>query len=129
MTYLLDTHAFLWFVTQDNKLSSTAKHYIENESNYILLSLASIWELSIKFSQNKLPIPTHDLESYVSKEILNNSMRIFNIRPRHAFGIIYLPFHHKDPFDRIIISQSKIENIPVISKDIIFDKYEINRIW
>jgi PIN domain nuclease of toxin-antitoxin system len=124
MNLLLDTHTFLWFVNDDPRLSSHLKDLIENENNISYLSIASIWEMSIKYNLGKLTLdPSY--EEFVEQEIITSSINLLNIELEHLKINTTLPFHHRDPFDRIIIAQSMAENIPVITVDSVFNKYSI----
>lgn len=128
MHCLLDSHAFLWFVHGDRRLGKGARETIEDSRNKILLSTASLWELAIKVSLDKLELkePIPDL---VSRWILSDQIRLLTIEPRHIFRLTDLPFHHRDPFDRMIIAQAMVEGIPVVSNDGDFREYPIQVIW
>ena len=128
MKYLIDTHTLLWSAGNSPRLSSKVKKIYLNPNNDIYLSLASIWELSIKIGLNKinLSIP---LKKFVDIHILGNNIEILNINLNHIYRIEKLPLHHRDPFDRLIISQAIEENLPIIGNDKIFDNYKIKRIW
>lgn len=128
MNYLLDTHTFLWFINDDTSLSSTAKAFIEDPENTIYLSVASIWEMAIKVSLDKLEMPS-PFTDFIDKQLDENTIILLNIKTAHTGIVATLPFHHRDPFDRLIIAQSKVEDIPVIGKDAIFDDYGIKRLW
>ena len=127
-SFLLDTHTFLWFISGISKLSSNARMLIEDTANKRLLSIASIWEITIKASQGKLKLamPFSDL---VTTQIQDNAISLLPITPEHLSALFTLPFHHKDPFDRLLIVQSMTEAVPIISKDAMFQKYEIQVIW
>jgi PIN domain nuclease of toxin-antitoxin system len=128
MNYLLDTHTLLWILSDDSRLSPKAKNNFLDENNGIYLSMASIWEMSIKSSLHKLEIKS-TLEKFVEQHVLNNDIRILNIELVHLYPLEKLPFYHRDPFDRLIISQAIYEKMPVISSDINFDLYSVKRIW
>ena len=128
MKYLLDTHVLLWILTDDHRLSNNVKDSYLDKKNIILLSLASIWEMSIKSSLNKLEIKS-SMETFVEQHVINNNIQILNILPQHLYPLEKLPFHHRDPFDRLIISQAIYENMPVITSDKNFDLYSVKRVW
>ncbi len=128
MRLLLDTHAFLWFINGDPKLNDNAKKLIENVSNERLLSIACLWELSIKVSIGKLKLHL-SFKQLFDDHIHGNAIKLLHITSEHLDVLSRLSFHHKDPFDRLIISQGKSENIPILSIGDVFDKYEINRVW
>jgi PIN domain nuclease of toxin-antitoxin system len=131
MQYLIDTHAFLWFVGNAKELSKTAKILIEDGQNEIFISIASLWEISIKTALKKLTI-NGKYESVID-DLTDNSIHILPINFAHTVEQNILPSHHRDPFDRIIISQAIVEDINFISADSIFDHYlkgkAIKRIW
>lgn len=131
MQYLIDTHTFLWFVANAKELSKVARILIENPANNIFISIASLWEISIKNAFGKLII-SGGYKSVIN-DLTANSIKILPINFAHTVEQNRLPFHHRDPFDRIIISQTIVENINLISADKIFDDYLkgrlVQRIW
>ena len=127
MNLLLDTHAFLWFSEDSPNLSKNSKSLIENSENNCLISIASLWEMAIKISLGKLKIKI-EFKNMVD-EIVNHNFTILPITFEHTVELSSLYFHHRDPFDRLLISQAIIENLTLISADEVFDKYEIKRIW
>lgn len=131
MKYLIDTHMFIWFVENSPKLSSSIKNLIEDENSEIFISIASLWEVSIKTSINKLQLNRKYEE--ISDVLSDNLIEILPIYFSHTVENNHLPFHHRDPFDRIIIAQAIVEEIDFISADAVFDDYltskSIKRIW
>jgi PIN domain nuclease of toxin-antitoxin system len=125
---LLDTHAFLWFVLGDHKLSGMARKHMEDPGNDKLISPASYWEIAIKISLGKYALP-QPYEEFMRKAIDGNGFVILPIEPKHTAALTNLPFHHRDPFDRLIIAQGSIEQIPIVSIDSNFDAYSVTRIW
>jgi PIN domain nuclease of toxin-antitoxin system len=128
MNILLDTHAFLWFVNDDPQLSDPAKRLIEDESSQPFLSAASLWEIAIKISLGKLNLK-QPYEIFIPQQLTMNGIGILNITMEHTAAVATLPFHHRDPFDRLLVVQSKIENMPLVSVDSILDMYGITRVW
>lgn len=128
MKLLLDTHVFLWFIEGSPNLSGLARSLIENEQTQKFLSIASLWEISIKISMGKLDIGM-TVTDLVEREILSNGILLLDIKIDHLDELAKLPFHHKDPFDRLIISQAMTEPIIVISKDNNFTHYPITLMW
>ena len=128
MKLLLDTHTFLWFVTSDPQLSEAALDLIADPTNEVLVSPATYWEVAIKVSIGKYPL-TVPFETFFQEGIDGSDMAILPIRVRHAAVLSSLPIHHKDPFDRMIISQSIAEQIPVVSADAALDAYGVRRFW
>ena len=128
MTILLDTHTLIWFFAGDSKLSTNARILIEGEDNHKLVSIASIWEIAIKESKGLLNLST-PFEDYIRQKLSLEDFNLLNINLEHLNAIATMPFHHKDPFDRLLIAQSMVEEIPILSKNSAFDAYSINRIW
>jgi len=127
MNLLLDTHTFIWFVNGDKDISSKAIELIENPDNLSLISIASIWEIAIKASLGKLRL-TNEFHT-IRDLILENGLQILPITFSHTEKVYTLPFHHRDPFDRIIIAQAIVEKCTVITKDSNFSKYELLVKW
>lgn len=127
MKLLLDTHTFLWFVNDNPKLSNHLKDLIEDTNNVSYLSVASLWEMSIKFNLDKLTL-NPNYEEFVEREVTTSTIQLLNIELEHLKINATLPFHHRDPFDRLIIAQSIAENIPIVSVDLAFDKYSVTLI-
>jgi PIN domain nuclease of toxin-antitoxin system len=125
---LLDTHTFLWFIGGNTNLSNTARNAIEDISNQRFISIATLWEISIKVSIGKLKIGLAFIE-LVEQEVYGNAIEILEISSEHLDELVKLPFHHKDPFDRLIISQSLVENMTLVSKDAAFQSYPIKLLW
>jgi PIN domain nuclease of toxin-antitoxin system len=131
MKYLIDTHTFLWFNEGSAELSQKAKELILNPDNQIFISIASLWEISIKTAIGKLDIKG-DYE-LILEDVVENDITILPINFAHTVVQNKLEFYHRDPFDRIIAAQSIVENIDLITKDKIFDDYfstySCQRIW
>lgn len=129
MKLLLDTHAFLWFVAGDTQLSPTARRMIEDLGNERYISIASIWEMSIKHGIGKLPF-AQPIEIFIPTQLQLNRIDILPITQEHTFYAGQLPMHHRDPFDRMLIAQSIVEAIPLVSADTSFVAYTgLTRIW
>jgi PIN domain nuclease of toxin-antitoxin system len=128
MRFLLDTQAFLWFVLNDRALSQVACDLIADPLNDILLSPASYWEIAIKVSLGKYKIPG-SFETWIEHQIQMNELEILPIKVAHAAAIVTLPFHHKDPFDRLLVAQALTEQVPIISVDTVLDNYSVTRCW
>ena len=127
MKVLLDTHAFLWFVNDDPQLSLAAKTLMESEVD-LLLSVASLWEISIKVGIGKLDLPK-PFDVFIPEQLELNEIEVLPIELRHLAPLTSLPLHHRDPFDRLLISQSLVEELTILSADKIFDRYAVNRSW
>jgi PIN domain nuclease of toxin-antitoxin system len=125
---LLDTHAFLWFALLDPKLSGSAMSLILDSANEKLISPATYWEIAIKISIGRYALSqTYDV--FMEATIDQNGFNYLHIEPRHTAALISLPFHHKDPFDRLLVAQALVEGIPIVSTDTMLDKYDVRRIW
>ena len=124
---LLDTNAFLYFINNDSALSKTAKNLLESEVE-LLISIASLWEIAIKFSIGKLILPD-SFENFIPAQLQQNDIEILPVTLSHLEKVPVLPFHHKDPFNRLIIAQSVVESLLVVTSDAAFDLYKIERIW
>ena len=129
MNYLLDASTFLWYVSAHTQLSGQAKSIIGNPVYNVHLSLASIWELAIKFRIGKLELAPDPLSVWLDKHLAANSFRLLEIKVSHLIRYAELPLRHRDPFDGLLVAQSLVENIPVITNDAAFDQYPIERIW
>jgi len=127
MKLLLDTHTFIWFVEDDKQLPVKAKRLIENSENEIFLSIASLWEIAIKLQLKKLEL-SQPIEKVMEHAAFNGFV-FLPILPEHIIALTKLEFFHRDPFDRIIIAQSIIEEQAIITKDKVFKDYGVERIW
>lgn len=128
MNVLLDTHALIWFYQGDPAMSAAARAVILDPANRALVSAASYWETAIKIGTGKLVLAEPFLD-FVQHAITDNGFQILHIDARHCDAMIGLPYHHRDPFDRILIAQADSEQVPILSADTIFDSYPVRRIW
>jgi PIN domain nuclease of toxin-antitoxin system len=127
MRILIDTQAFIWFVENDKQLPSKIKMDLEDSDNTIIISIASLWEMTIKMTLDKLHLDC-DIKEMIDK-VYRNGFEILPILPEHIIKLSTLEYFHRDPFDRIIISQGLSENILIVSSDIVFDEYRVKRRW
>ena len=128
MKALLDTHAFLWWILDKPELSKTARDFIVNPDNTIYLSAVSGWEMAIKWGLGKLHLPAKP-GIYVRQQMEINNFIPLPIQLEHGLYIHELPKIHKDPFDRLLIAQSKLENLLLISADSVFRNYPVSLLW
>ena len=128
MKLLLDTHALLWFILDDPRLSKKARDGIVATDVVIYVSPVSLWEIAIKISLGKYALPA-PFAPFWDKQFQTNDFTLLPITVSHTARVVDLPFYHRDPFDRLIIAQSLEEVIPVVSNDNIFDCYGVERIW
>ena len=128
MKILLDTHAFIWLDSQPEKLSKKAIEVCQDTSNELYLSMASLWEMQIKVQLGKLKLNI-SLEEMLVLQQQENDLKVLNFSLAHIYQLQSLPFHHNDPFDRIIIAQSILENMTLISVDDKLKPYNIAVLW
>ncbi len=128
MRLLLDSHAFIWAATLDERLSPKAKALLLDEGNDLFLSAASIWEMAIKTSLGKLVV-TQPLEQTINEQIQINGLQVLNVEVAHALAVASLPWHHRDPFDRLLICQCRLERLTLLSRDSVMDAYGVERVW
>jgi PIN domain nuclease of toxin-antitoxin system len=114
---LLDTHALLWFVSDDSSLSRAAKVAIEDPANDVLVSVATAWEIAIKAGIGKLSLDAPSPASFFDEQMALNSFEFLSIQPAHAFRAGDLPFHHRDPFDRLLVAQALVEGLTFVTRD------------
>lgn len=127
MKLLIDTHTFLWFIHDDPNLSDRAASLLESDAD-LLLSTVSLWEIAIKVNLQKLTLPDA-YEIFIPHQIQINSIEVLPIQISHLAVAAKLPLHHRDPFDRLLISQSIAEQISIVSIDQKFDGYVVDRLW
>ena len=128
MRALLDTHAFLWWNTNDQKLSSVARSVIADERNELFLSVASAWEIAIKAARGSLVLPDPP-KQYVPSRLRLHGIHALPIQLSHALRVYELPMIHRDPFDRLLIAQSQIEAMPILTTDPEIARYNVDIIW
>lgn len=128
MRLLLDTHAFLFWHARTKKLPTAVRLALEDRSNTVYLSLVSIWEIQLKHQLGKLPLPL-PLEDLVSQEQRINGFELLPVEPVHVYGLSGLPFHHRDPFDRLLVAQAREEGLTLISRDPEIQKYSVSVLW
>jgi PIN domain nuclease of toxin-antitoxin system len=125
--YLLDTHTFLWLADDDPRLSAPARSIFVDTAHECFLSAASVWEMAIKLSLKKLALET-SLEQLV-KGGIERGVRLLDVASSHAYLVEQLPWHHRDPFDRLLIAPAAHEGMSLVSRDAIFDAYAAARVW
>ncbi|MEL6260220.1 MAG: type II toxin-antitoxin system VapC family toxin [Cyanobacteria bacterium J06626_6] len=128
MKLLLDTHAFIWWDSAPNKIPAATLQQLENLENEVYVSIASLWEIQIKTQLGKLTLEA-DLGTLVRQQQSENSISLLPISLPHILDLNQLPHHHRDPFDRILISQSRAELATVVTCDKTFDRYDCKIAW
>jgi PIN domain nuclease of toxin-antitoxin system len=125
---LIDTHVFIWYVQNSERLPRLVAALINDGRNDILFSIASVWEMAIKQSTGKLNLGV-PYASFIEEQMRLNNMELLPVRLEHLEVVTTLPFHHRDPFDRILIAQAIVEDIILISADSVFSLYPVQRMW
>ena len=128
MRLLLDSNALIWWVTEPDRLSSTVDREIRNPENQIVVSLASLWEITIKISKGGLPQLGSSIQ-YLLDEVREQRFELLQLRPEHLLALGRLERHHRDPFDRLLIAQGIAERLPVATSDPGFSKYPVEVFW
>lgn len=128
MRVLVDTHALLWFLTADSRLSEQARELISTADNEVLVSIATLWEIAIKASLGRIDLGSTFAE-FVTEQVENNGFSVLPIALEHLARLAELPFHHRDPFDRLLVAQALAEGIPLISADGSFRDYDVKLLW
>jgi PIN domain nuclease of toxin-antitoxin system len=128
MRLLLDAHALLWFLADDPKLSATAKSAIEDPTNERWLSPISLLEIALKNRLGKLPLPESFGELFPARLIVED-IHLLPLESQHIEPQTTMPFHHKDPFDRLIVATALVEGLSLVSADSAFDAYGVSRLW
>ncbi|MEM7133492.1 MAG: type II toxin-antitoxin system VapC family toxin [Chloroflexota bacterium] len=128
MDILLDTHSFLWFIEGDKRMSNTAQELIADDENDVFLSIASLWEIAIKANLGKLTL-AKPFDKLIPEQLRDNSIQLVNISLDDLNEQVILERHHRDPFDRSIIAQAISKNLPIVSRDPEFKKYDVRILW
>ena len=128
MNLLFDTHTFIWWANEPEKLSQKALDHCQNSANTLILSVASIWEMQIKIQLGKLTID-QGLKELIQAQKDGNDLQVLPIELAHVLELDRLPLHHKDPFDRLLIAQANIENSLLVSADDVFSNYQVDLLW
>lgn len=128
MRLLLDTHTFLWFVLGDTQLSQTARALIVDPAHEKWMSPICYWEVAIKVSVKKYALAVPH-EVFFEAALRMNGFGVLHIEPKHTAVLASLPFHHKDPFDRLLVAQALVEGMLLVSADPALDAYGVQRLW
>ena len=128
MRLLLDTHAFLWWAMDHPNLSVAARSAISQPDNDCFVSTASTWEMAIKASLGKLEV-AGDLQRFVRQQISANRFRLLTVELPHSLRVAELPWHHRDPFDRLLVAQCQVESLTLLSADDALRAYDLPVLW
>ena len=129
MKVLLDTHAFLWWITDDPRLPSRARQIISDNSSDVYFSAVSGWEIAIKARLGRLSLAVDNIENFVAQQVAANAFQVLSIHLNHALRTYSLPDHHKDPFDRLLVAQAAIEEMALLSADSKLADYKVRIVW
>ncbi len=127
MTILLDTHVWLWMLTEPERMTTRALSLVEDHGTTLLLSAASSWEIAIKYALGRLPLPQPP-EQYVPDRMRVTAVDPLPIEHPHSLRVSVLELFHRDPFDRILVAQSQIERVPLLTADPVFERYDVETI-
>ena len=128
MTYLLDTGVWLWSVGEPSRISHKAREVMADVSHDVFLSAVTSWEVAIKAASGKLSLPEPP-DLFVPRRMASQGLRPLLVSHEHALAVFTLPAHHRDPFDRLLIAQAKVEGMTLISADRIFERYPVQLLW
>jgi PIN domain nuclease of toxin-antitoxin system len=128
MRVLLDTHTFLWWIDNDRRLPTRVRALMGDGSNVLLFSAVSGWEIAIKARLGKLQLP-EDLASFLTAQLVRNHVTILSIHLSHTLHVYTLPALHRDPFDRLLVAQSQLEQLPILTADPLIQQYSVQTIW
>ena len=128
MKALLDTHTFLWWITNDPQLSGRARQIMADPESELILSAASGWEIAIKARLGKLKLPD-DLQGFIAEQLRINAIRVLPVQMAHALHVYTLPNHHRDPFDRMLVAQGQLEDLAIVTDDPLIGRYAVTTVW
>ncbi len=126
--HLLDTHTFLWMASAPDRLGDEAREVVDRPASQLFLSVASVWEMAIKSSLGKLELPS-PLGVFLEEQLQAIRALVLDVRAQHALAVEDLPWHHRDPFDRLLAAQARFEGLKILSRDSAFDAYGVARTW
>lgn len=128
MNYLLDTHAFLWWISESPEIPRALVKKLGHASGGVYFSVVSIWEIGLKLRIGKLQLP-EPLDTYLLKQIQANRIEVLPLHAPHVFKSLELPSHHRDPFDRMLVAQALSENLAFVSRDKALRAYPAKIVW
>jgi PIN domain nuclease of toxin-antitoxin system len=125
---LLDTHVLLWWLAAPERLSTRASQVIGARANTLHWSAASSWEVAIKSALGRIELPSKP-RTFLPRVLREQAIEALDITQAHALGVAELPPHHRDPFDRMLVVQARLEKLSILSADEVFERYDVRRIW
>jgi PIN domain nuclease of toxin-antitoxin system len=129
MKLLLDTHAFLWWISDGEQLTRRARTAIADARNECLVSIASCWEIAVKVSLDKLRLGGGPVGRFLPEQLAANGFEVLPVALRHVAMVAELPFHHRDPFDRMLVAQALADDLALVSADPAFAAYGVRLVW
>lgn len=126
--FLLDTHTFVWMAGDPDRLGTAARQRIEANESELYLSVASVWEIAIKASLGKLELPG-TVATFLEEQLAATRTALLDVHAEHAVRVEHLHWHHRDPFDRLLVAQAQFGKLPILTVDRAFDAYDVERIW
>lgn len=127
MNLLIDTHALIWFVAGDRRLGKAARAAMEHDRARLHISAVSVWELVIKAARGRIDL-RFPVQRYLADR-LDEGYAVLRVEGTHAAAVEHLPFHHQDPFDRLLVAQALSERMPIVTRDRVFKKYGVDVVW
>jgi PIN domain nuclease of toxin-antitoxin system len=127
MRYLIDTHTLLWYLDGSHQLSMTARSMIDDQNISVYVSIINFWEIAVKQSIGKLDC--YESVDTIYRKINDAGVQIIELKMEHLIPLTALPFHHRDPFDRLLVATCKVENFIFVSQDSVFKEYQVEVIW
>ncbi|MDD5265201.1 MAG: type II toxin-antitoxin system VapC family toxin [Candidatus Bipolaricaulis sp.] len=128
MRVLLDTHTLLWWIAEDARLSPRARDVMADGRNVLLVSAASGWEIAIKVGLGRIELP-RPIAAFLSEQLRQNQMDVLPVQMSHALRVQELPPLHRDPFDRMLVAQSQLERLPILTADPSIARYDAEVVW
>ena len=128
MRLLLDTHAFLWWASEDPALSATARRQIESPRNDVFVSPVSAWEIVLKAGLGKLTTPS-PVDEFIPEQMARNRFDVLPLSITHVLQVSHLPEHHRDPFDRLLVAQAMVEGLSFVTGDQHMSRYDVRVVW
>jgi PIN domain nuclease of toxin-antitoxin system len=128
MRAIIDTHVFLWWISDHSQFSRAAKEFLRSSANEPLVSAASLWEMIVKHKKGLLHFP-EPVDKFLAQQIAKNRFALLPIEGRHVLALANLPDHHRDPFDRLLVAQSQVENLPIVTADDNLKPYGVEILW
>ena len=128
MRLSLDTNVFLWLLAQPSRIPADVEDAITDPSNDVALSVAAVWEIIIKTGLGKLQMPG-DVFSWLPAELSRRNIAVLDVKLQHVVALEHIPLHHRDPFDRVLVAQARVEGLTIVTHNRAFAKYDVPVLW